>query len=245
MYRGCRIGGILLMGGEGRRFGSAMPKQFHFLGGKRVYRYALDVFLESGLFDEIVLVCHGDWMGWVEEESGVRVVEGGGTRQGSSYAGIRGFVEKPEIILIHDGVRPFVSKEILRANVDGAIDHGAVDTCISSADTLVYAPGGERIAQIPKREEFLRGQTPQTFRREWVVEAHERALRDGIENASDDCRLVLNAGREIRVVAGSEENLKITSELDLFMAEKWLQHRNWIFNGSGSYAEGIPGGNLP
>jgi len=238
MYRGCRVGGILLMGGEGRRFGSGVPKQFHFLGGKKVWQYALESFVESGLFDEIVLVCHRDWVG---EVGGARVVEGGRTRQESSYLGLKGFEGRIDIVVVHDAVRPFVSVEILRANVEGAVEYGAVDTCIGTADTLVHAPEGKKILGIPRREEYLRGQTPQTFRREWLEEAHEMALRVGIENATDDCRLVLNAGREIRVVEGSEANFKITTEFDLMLAEMWLQSGKWNLNSGCGYAEGTRG----
>jgi 2-C-methyl-D-erythritol 4-phosphate cytidylyltransferase len=113
-----------------------------------------------------------------------------------------------------------VTETILRENVKRAIEAGAVDTCIPSTDTLVYAPGGERIAGIPKREEYLRGQTPQTFNYEWIVEAHERARQEGVCNATDDCGLVLRLGRPIYVVKGDEKNMKITTELDLLIAEQ-------------------------
>lgn len=231
MWQGKRIGAVLLMGGEGRRFGSVMPKQFHLLDGKPLYRYALEALVEVGIFDEIVLVCHRDWMGSVE---GARVVEGGQTRQESSYLGLKEFLRKPDIVLIHDGVRPFVTAEILKKNVERAIAVGAVDTCIPSTDTLVYAPslGKERrlISEIPKREDYWRGQTPQTFRTEWILEAHERAIREGNENATDDCRLILRAGREVEIVLGDERNLKITSEFDLWLAEKWINERKALGN---------------
>jgi len=227
MWQGKRIGAVLLMGGEGRRFGSVMPKQFHLLDGKPLYRYALEALVEVGIFDEIVLVCHRDWMESVE---GARVVEGGKTRQESSYLGLKGFLRRPDVVLIHDGVRPFVTAEILRENVERAIVIGAVDTCIPSTDTLVYAPSGKVISEIPRREDYWRGQTPQTFRMEWIVEAHERAIREGIENATDDCRLVLREGREVEIVLGDDRNLKITSEFDLWLAEKWICERKALGN---------------
>lgn len=220
MFKGKTVGALLLMGGEGRRFGSEVPKQFHLLCGKPVYRHALEAALSSDIFDEIILVTHADWADGLEK--GVRVAVGGKTRQESSYRGLRAFAKKPDIVLIHDAVRPFVTERILKENVAGAIEWGAVDTCIPTADTLVHAPGGQMIASIPRREEFLRGQTPQTFRMDWIVEAHEKALADGVENASDDCRLVLRLGKTVHIVAGEEQNLKITSELDLFIAEQIL-----------------------
>lgn len=212
MFLGKRIGAILLMAGEGSRFGGGIPKQFRLLGGKKVYSYALDACESLGIFDDIIPVCHANWM----IEGAVR---GGATRQLSSYAGLKAFALKPDIVLIHDAVRPFVTQEILRENISKAIEYGAVDTCIPSADTLVHAPENKIIASIPNRSEYLRGQTPQTFRFDWIFEAHLKALAEGIENASDDCQLILGLGKPIYVVFGSEKNLKITSELDLFIAE--------------------------
>ena len=215
MFEGKRIGAVLLMGGEGRRFGSDTPKQFLKLGGKEIYRHTLDALKAVGIFDEVVLVCHPDWM----ERVAGKVVKGGRTRQESSYCGLRGFEVRPDIVLIHDAVRPFVTEAILRANVAAALEHGAVDTCIPTADTLVHAPGGVKIGAIPRREEFLRGQTPQTFRYDWILKAHEEA---GDEAATDDCQLVLRMGLPVHVVKGDEKNMKITSEFDLLIAEQLL-----------------------
>lgn len=218
-----RVGAILLMGGEGRRFGGGVPKQFQLLGERKVFTYALETLFSSGLFQEIILVCHLDWM--VSHE-GTKTVPGGATRQQSSYAGLKAFAQKPDIVLIHDAVRPFVTEEILRENVRLALEHGAVDTCIPSADTLVHAPGGKRITAIPNREEYQRGQTPQTFRYDWIEEAHERALAEGVENASDDCRLLLRMGRPVYIARGEERNIKITTEFDLFIAKQLLHPLN-------------------
>lgn len=214
MFDGKRIGAILLMGGEGRRFGSDVPKQFHLLGGKMVFRHALETFMSIGFFDEIVLVCHAEWL---EQLPGA--VAGGKTRQESSYIGLKAFIQKPDVVVIHDAVRPFVTERILRDNVEGAIRWGAVDTCILSADTLVHAPGGEVIVGIPKRADYLRGQTPQSFQMDLILGAHEKAMADGVENASDDCQLVLRFGKSVHVVKGEERNMKITSEFDLELAE--------------------------
>ena len=222
MFQGKRIGALLLMGGEGRRFGMALPKQFHLLGGKKVYSHALDTLLAAQLFDRVVLVCHPSWTDLVCGE--VAIVKGGATRQQSSYQGLIALKKEVDIILIHDAVRPFVTEQILRDNVAGAIQWGAVNTCIPSTDTLVHAPDGGVIASIPKRGEFFRGQTPQTFQMDWILEGHEKALEARISDASDDCQLVARLGRAVRLIAGSEKNLKITSHLDLLLAEQLVPH---------------------
>ncbi len=221
MQRMSSIGAVLLMAGEGLRFGGDIPKQFLMLAGKRVYLHTLDVFFRSKLFDEIVLVCSEEWTVEVQKEVGerARVVAGGKSRQESSYLGLKSL--KTEIVVIHDAVRPFITEKILRENIEGALEFGAVDTCIPSADTLVQVKDNV-IREIPNRAEFLRGQTPQSFRREWILEAHERA--NGTQ-ATDDCRLVLEQGRPVQVVLGDEANIKITTELDLFIAEQLFRLR--------------------
>lgn len=226
MLNACRIGGLLLMGGVGKRFGSDIPKQFHRLSGKPIYLVTLEAFLQAGFFDEIVLSCHPDWIEGVRSEIDprwpVKIVASGTTRQESSHLGLQGFSEKPQVVLIHDAVRPFVTTEILKENALLALEHGAVDTCIPSADTLVYAPNLMTIDSIPDRSHYLRGQTPQSFSYSLILQAHEQAIGN---DASDDCRLVLGLNHPIWIAKGDEQNLKITSELDLFIAEQLFRLR--------------------
>lgn len=213
------------MGGVGKRFGSDTPKQFHRLAGKMVFLHTLDAFLATHLFDEIVLSCHPDWIETIKPlipaaDCPIRLVSAGKTRQESSHNGILGFQQAPDVVVIHDAVRPFVSSKILFENVQAALQTGAVDTCIPSADTLVHAPDHEKIAAIPPRSEYLRGQTPQSFSYPLILDAHKKTKRT---DASDDCQLIMDIGHPIAIVPGDEHNLKITSELDLFYAEQLLR----------------------
>jgi 2-C-methyl-D-erythritol 4-phosphate cytidylyltransferase len=224
-----RIGGLLLMAGWGLRFGSEIPKQFHRLSGKPVYRVTLEAFLQAGFFDEIVLSCHPDWFEIVSGELAqmqpsipIRIAAGGKTRQESSAKGLQSFQIPPSIVLIHDAVRPFISTAILKSNALLAIQHGAVDTCIPSADTLVHAPNGQRIESIPNRSEYYRGQTPQSFSYPLIVNAHAKTTKT---DSSDDCRLVMELGHPVFLAQGDEHNIKITSELDLFLAEQLFRLR--------------------
>lgn len=217
MFENQRIGAVLLMAGSGFRMQSEVPKQFLLIGEEEVYRYAMRSLIESSYFEEIVLVCHPDWLD-IDVPQGVKVVAGGKTRQESSYIGLRAFAKKPDIVLIHDAVRPFVSKEILRENILAAIAVGAVDTCIPSADTIVRSMDGKRIDQIPDRSNYFRGQTPQCFQYALILQAHQNALEKKLTNQSDDCSLVHLLGAPIAMVAGDEQNMKITSELDLKIA---------------------------
>ncbi len=209
------------MGGAGERFASDTPKQFHRLLGKKVYLHTLEAFLKSDLFEEILLVTATEWIEEVRREipasPKITLIEGGKTRQESSFKGLLACGADTRVVVIHDAVRPFVSQQILFQNVQGALAFHAVDTCIPSADTLVFAPEKETIASIPPREHFLRGQTPQSFSYPLILKAH---LHAEMQNSSDDCSLVLALGHPVHVVEGSEANIKITTPLDLILAEQ-------------------------
>jgi len=213
---------LLLMAGTGSRFGSALPKQFHRLSDKKIYEHTLQRFVDSALFDDIILVVHPDNVTEVERDvqGAARVITGGATRQESAYLGLIACKEC-SIVCIHDAVRPFVTLEILQENIALAREQGAANTCIPSTDTLAYAPQKhDVIHSIPLRSDYLRGQTPQTFRYDLILQAHEQARRDGLVNASDDCLLVLRLGHSVHVARGNEYNIKITTTLDLCLANQ-------------------------
>ena len=226
-----KVVAIILMGGTGERFGSPLPKQLHRIGGKPVFIRTLEQFLQLQVWDEIILPTPLKWHELVKKEiailktsTPISVILGGTSRQESSYLGLLACPDKTDYVVIHDAVRPFVSPEILQDNIANAIAYFAVDTCIPSADTLIHSTDGNFINTIPNRQEFFRGQTPQSFSFPLILKAHQQAMDDGIKNSSDDCSLVNRLGTPIKVIAGSEYNIKITTELDLFLAERLLYH---------------------
>ncbi len=221
MYKSLKLSAIILLGGFGSRFDSALPKQFHNLSGKKIYLHTLDSFYNLNIFDEILLVSNESFLDVIKEDTknylNIKIVAGGKTRQESSYLGLKN-CSKPEIVVIHDGVRPFVTKKIILDNIDAAILHQAVDTCIKSTDTLVEIKKN-KICKIPNRSNFLRGQTPQSFDYDLILNAHKKAFVNNILNSTDDCQLVLK-NHPVHVIDGDENNIKITTKLDLFLAEQ-------------------------
>jgi len=220
---------ILLMGGTGDRFGSSRPKQFHLAAGKKLYLYTVEKFIDSDRFKEILLVAPSGWIREIEEDikeylgSSLRIIPGGATRQESSFLGVMACPSTTEIVVIHDAVRPFVTKRMIDENILKAQEVGAADTCIASTDTLVYAPSGDFIHTIPLRSHFLRGQTPQSFQFKLICQAHHHAQALTLEGISDDCRLVREIGAAVAIVQGEESNIKITTPLDLLLAEQMLR----------------------
>lgn len=224
------ISAVILASGTGERFGDPTPKQFMKLAGLPVLVHTLQAFQTFTPISRIVVVTSESHVDGVWElvssynlDKVAKVVIGGRTRQESSRIGLECCRGEAEYVLVHDGVRPFIGGEVLQRLVDSVRQHGAVDTVIPSADTLVRVDAQDFIAEIPDRSAFRRGQTPQAFRLDLVLQAHEQALIDGVNNSTDDCSLVLRLGHPVHCVAGDEQNIKITYPLDLQLADKLFQ----------------------
>jgi 2-C-methyl-D-erythritol 4-phosphate cytidylyltransferase len=128
-----------------------------------------------------------------------------------------------DYVIIHDAVRPFVSLEILMRNKEAVMAYKAVDTCMPSFDTLVESFDNQKINKIPERKHYLRGQTPQSFAYDIILQAHRNAIKKEMNNISDDCRLVLESNHEVFIIEGAENNIKITTQLDLYLAEQLMR----------------------
>lgn len=231
------IKGIILMAGHGMRFDSPLPKQFHRIAGKRIYLYTLEKFLAIPLFNTIFLVAPAHWIDQVKNEIAsyqnpkLKIILGGGSRQESSFLALQACGQDTDYVVIHDGVRPFISTEILYQNIEKVQEHLAVDTCIPSLDTVVQkinTPLSYQVQNIPPRSAYWRGQTPQSFHYPLILQAHQKAQAqlDSPQEISDDCGLVLRLGHPVHMVLGAEENIKITTELDLYVAEQILRQQH-------------------
>jgi len=224
------ITAIILASGSGARFKGNSLKQFAKLAGFPVIIHTLKTFEISPAIDRIIVVSHETYVDHVWElvnKYGLgkvkKVVPGGATRQESSRSGLECCDGPTDYVMIHDSVRPFVTHTIIDALAEAVMIHKAVDTVIPSADTLVEVDGEGFIRNIPDRSSFRRGQTPQAFAYPLILNAHRRAVADGIQNATDDCSLVLRLGSPVFTVEGHDENIKITYPLDLHLADKLFQ----------------------
>jgi 2-C-methyl-D-erythritol 4-phosphate cytidylyltransferase len=228
-----QIHAILLAGGDGNRFGGDMPKQFARLAGEVILVRTLRR-LASARLDSVIVVAHPRWLDRTREliaeaNLGIPadVVAGGATRNESTRNGLAALdARDDDIIVVHDAVRPLLPTEVIQRSIEpiasGRAD--ATDTVIPSADTLVIVEGDD-VAQIPDRSRYRRGQTPQSFRKAILAQAYAAAERAGDLSATDDCSLVLRyvPGVRLLAVAGDELNLKITTPIDLVMADRMLQ----------------------
>jgi len=224
---------VILAAGIGKRFKDEIPKQFVKIAGRYVIEYTVEIFQKHPKVDSIVIVTLPEYIKIVEElivkniwTKCSKVLIGGETRQESSYIGINAINEKESYVLIHAAARPFVDHRIITEVIEklekGAI---AVDVAIPTTDIIIKIKENiPIIEEIPDRKYLMRGQTPQGFRLSVIRKAHTLAREDGIKDAMDDCSLVLryNLG-PVYVVRGSEENIKITHPLDIYIAEKIFQ----------------------
>ena len=220
---------IVVAGGTGDRMGGGLPKQFMELCGRPVIAYTLGVFEKCSEISEIVVVSHPEHIVFLEsivKENAfgkvTLILPGGRTRQESSLIGINGCPGGTDIILIHDAVRPFVEDSVIKRVIDAAIETGAATASIDVTDTVVQIKG-DRIGSVPARNSLKRVQTPQGFKAKIVLSAHKAALEKGVFDATDDCTLVLALGMPVKIVEGSEKNIKLTTQRDIRLAEEFLQ----------------------
>ncbi len=249
-----RTHAIVLAGGDGNRFGGETPKQFIRLAGDPILARTLHALADVAI-DQLVIVSHPSWMAETERLVGtldlrlpVRIVAGGATRNASTWNGLRSLgADDDDVVLVHDAVRPLVPREVVLRSIEPVLSGRAdgTDTVIPSADTLVIVDGDE-VVEIPDRGRYRRGQTPQVFRARTLVAAYEAAARAGDLGATDDCSLVLRhvPGARLLAVAGDEINLKITTRIDLVLADRMIQMRTLSPVGEPRPAHPIEGARL-
>ncbi len=215
---------IIPAGGQGTRMGGTVPKQFQALRGKPILHYTLKTLQESGIIDSLVLVVPEKELesaraDWLEHPSIVKqVVMGGAKRQDSVFNGYQALPADTGIVLVHDGVRPFLSKGMIQETIRVAEKFGAAITAIPVHDTIKQVDGSGKVQRTVEREGLWRIQTPQAFRYDLLGEAFRNAQRDSFYG-TDEGALIEYLGQEVRVVDGSEWNLKITRPEDLVLGE--------------------------
>jgi 2-C-methyl-D-erythritol 4-phosphate cytidylyltransferase len=218
---------LIVAGGQGLRMQMTVRKQYLDLRGRPVLHHTLRVFDESPVIDRIVLAVPSSDLefclrtlvpdaGLVRE---VRVIEGGAERQQSVYNGLCAMEADPEdIVVIHDGVRPFVEPGHIEDCVRCARENGAAILAVPVSDTIKRADADGNIAQTIDRHGLWAAQTPQAFRYHLIRTAHDDAARRGL-SATDDAALLEMKGLRVTLVPGSRNNIKITTPEDLLLAE--------------------------
>lgn len=224
---------IILAGGSGTRIKTNIPKQYLTFNGMTILEHTISKFNSHEKIDNIIVVTsfgnHDELIrsNLMNKFDKVRkIVKGGATRRESTFNGLDTIDYENAKVLIHDAVRPFVSKETINRCLE-ALDHNkAVYPAIPSADTIIKSNGFDIVDDVPIRKYMMIGQTPQGFQLDVIKEAHERALsdKDVDYHITNDCGLIKRYElADIKIVDGNRENVKLTYPEDLNLYKHFFE----------------------
>lgn len=228
---GAKWGVVVVAAGRGSRMGTKESKQYLEMQGKSIVVHTLELFASLDNLAEIIVVVGADDVGRVEElvsRYGIAkvkaVVAGGSERQHSVYSGIQALSPAIEWVMVHDGVRPLVTAAAVGTCCSVAERVGAAVLAVPVKDTIKQVGDNGLIVSTPDRRSLWAIQTPQAFRRELLVRAHEQAQEEGFLG-TDDAMVVERMGVPVAVAEGDYTNIKITTPEDLPWAEFLLAKR--------------------
>ncbi|MFH1897435.1 MAG: 2-C-methyl-D-erythritol 4-phosphate cytidylyltransferase [Candidatus Desantisbacteria bacterium] len=224
-----KVYAIVVAAGDGKRMGSKVQKPYLEILKRPLLFYTLKNIADSPLIDGIILVVGKGLVDYCWHEvvsayniSGVKaVIEGGGERQDSVYHGLKTLPDDTDIVLIHDGVRPFVSPRVIEETITAAMEYGAAVTGVRVKDTIKMVDESCMVMQTLNRSVLWAVQTPQVFKAELLKDCYDKARNEGFYG-TDDASIVEWAGFEVRIVEGEDKNIKITTPFDLMMAEAMI-----------------------
>lgn len=224
---------IIPAAGSGIRMQSDRAKQFLNIEERPLLAVTLTPFQDCREVEAIVLVVPSDDVKYCREEIVRRfgftkvqkVIAGGERRQDSVRFGLEATEGKYDIVLIHDGVRPVIEKGLLRTVIKAAMTHRAVITALPAKETVKEVNDRHEVVRTYERQRVWMVQTPQAFHYQDILKAHRQAIEEGWEEATDDARLMERLGVPVKVVEGSERNIKVTTPYDLELARFLLGKR--------------------
>jgi 2-C-methyl-D-erythritol 4-phosphate cytidylyltransferase / 2-C-methyl-D-erythritol 2,4-cyclodiphosphate synthase len=220
-----KVAAVIVAAGRGHRAGGEVPKQYRALGGQPVIRSTLAAFLDNPLVAAVQPVIHPDDAAAFRAattglDATLPPVAGGATRQASVRAGLEALrVAAPDLVLIHDAARPFLSAALIDRAVGAAEKHGAAVPAVAISDTVKAIDADDMVAETLDRSRLRTVQTPQAFAFPLIVDLHRRAAAAGRDDFTDDAALAEWAGHRVNVFAGEATNVKLTTNDDFARAE--------------------------
>jgi 2-C-methyl-D-erythritol 4-phosphate cytidylyltransferase len=230
---GLKTAAIIPAAGAGVRMQANRPKQFLNLDGRPVLAVTLEKFQTSPVIDYITLVTPKQDVEYARKEiveayglaKVKKVIAGGDRRQDSVRLGLEALKGHDGLVLIHDGVRPLVSADLIFRVIDAAKAHRAVITALPAKETVKEVDKNALVVKTYDRKKTWLVQTPQAFRYEDILEAHHRAIQEGWEETTDDALLMEKMGIPVKVIEGLGDNIKVTVPQDLELARFLLKRR--------------------
>ena len=218
---------VIVAAGRGLRAGTGGPKQYRSIGGQTVIFRAMEPFCRHPQLFAVQPVVNPDDIQMFQDAvcglSHASPTEGGATRQASVHAGLEALApQKPDIVLIHDAARPFVSQGLISRAIDAVKPTGAAVPTIAVADTIKLVDGKGNVEATPERARLRIAQTPQVFYFDAILDAHRRAAREGRSDFTDDAALAEWAGLTVATFEGDVANMKLTTPEDFVREESRL-----------------------
>ncbi len=218
---------LIFAGGAGRRMNSrSKPKQFLEMHGKPIIIYTLEHFERHEEIDGIVIVCIREWIGELKNlvsRYGITkvrlIVPGGDTGHDSIYLGLeamRSTAANDDIVLIHDGVRPLITEELISRNIEGVKSYGNAITCEAARESVIRSTNGNVITDVPSRDEMYVAKAPQSFYYENILRLYEKAQADG-RKSIDSAHLCSMYQEPMHMVQSTKNNIKITEPADFYI----------------------------
>ena len=222
------VSAIILAGGRGKRMEAGISKQFILVKGKPILYYTLERFINCKLIDEIILVLPKDEIEYCKKEvinkyslKVDKIIEGGKERQDSVFNGLKS-VNDSNIVLIHDGARPFVSKEIIENGIKYAKQYGAAAPGVMPKDTIKIRDENGFSLETLDRSKLISIQTPQIFKKDIIISCHKKIKEENIA-VTDDTMVVEHYGHRVYLYDGEYTNIKVTTPEDLILCEYLVQ----------------------
>ena len=216
---------IIFAGGTGSRMGSDLPKQFLKVNGNEIIIHTLNRFEENENIDEIYVACISDWIPYLENlvsRSSVtkvkRIFPGGKTGQDSIFIGLSEVLKDYDnaIVLIHDGVRPLITNEVINRCIEGVNAYGNAITATPSFETPIISGDGNLVESMPERRTVYTAQAPQCFYLQDIYKVHveERKTNPNYDGIVDSCGLMFKYGIKCHLIEGNRGNIKVTTPED-------------------------------
>lgn len=224
MYKNIKVSVIVVAAGKGTRMKSDVPKQYLKLAGKTILDSTLYKFERSNYIDEIILVVNKEEIDYVKNnfadkyEKITHVVAGGAVRTESVYEGIKNTDDDCGILLIHDGVRPFISYKLINECVENAYEYKACVPVLDVSDTIKEVTKDRFVNKTLDRKTLKSIQTPQAFQFSLIKECYIQAVCEGV-SFTDDASVVEHYGYKVKAIDGLSKNIKITTPFDFKIAE--------------------------
>ena len=222
-------GVVIVAAGTGSRMKMGINKQFIKLEGKEIIAYTIEKFYNNSNIEDIVVVVKEDESEFFKKEildkynfKNIKIAYGGKERQDSVYNGLKLLDKKCDVVLIHDGARPFVSDKIIYNCIEEVKEHKAIVVRVPVKDTIKIIDNDKNIVDTPNRSVLWAVQTPQTFDYNILIDAYKDAYKSGFYG-TDDAMLVERIGYKVKMVEGSYNNIKITTQEDLSVGSQILK----------------------